>query len=59
MIIVSVPDRLVRDPATRRVVDATGLNVNELDPYWARLLTDGDVKQARKAKATKLEEQSQ
>lgn len=57
MIIVSVPDRLVRDPATNRVVDTAGIEVDELSPYWARLLIDGDVKEATKAKAAKIEEQ--
>lgn len=43
MMIVSVPDRLVRDPATRRVVDEAGIDVDETHPYWDRLLRDGDV----------------
>jgi hypothetical protein len=43
MIIVSVPGRLVRDPATRRVVDNNGLTIDPNDVYWARLLADGDV----------------
>lgn len=43
MRIVSVPDRLVRDPVTRRVVDAEGIDVDPTDPHWARLIADGDV----------------
>lgn len=43
MIIVSVPGRLVRDPATRRVVDDAGLTIDPTDPTWARLINDGDV----------------
>lgn len=43
MRVYSVPGRLVRDPATRRVVDADGVDVNPLDPHWVRLLADGDV----------------
>ncbi|WP_082467117.1 DUF2635 domain-containing protein [Sphingomonas sp. Leaf25] len=43
MRIVSVPDRLVRDPATRRVVDDAGITIDPTDLYWARLLADGDV----------------
>lgn len=43
MRIISVPDRLVRDPVTRRVVDAVGIDVDPTDPHWARLLRDGDV----------------
>lgn len=46
MRIVSVPGRLVRDPATRRPVDADGLVVDPTDLYWARLLADGDVEDA-------------
>ena len=46
MRIVSVPDRLVRDPATRRPVDDTGIDVDPTDVYWARLLADGDVAEA-------------
>lgn len=58
MIIVSVPERLVRDPATRRVVDDAGLTIDPTDVYWARLLADGDVKEATPAKAAKIQEQS-
>lgn len=43
MIIVSVPGRLVRDPATRRVVDDAGLTIDPNDPSWSRLINDGDV----------------
>jgi len=43
MRVFSVPGRLVRDPATRRVVDADGIDVNPLDTHWVRLLADGDV----------------
>lgn len=46
MDIVSVPGRLVRDPVTRRVVDATPITINPSEPYWARLLADGDVVEA-------------
>ncbi len=43
MQIMSVEGRLVRDHATRRVVDSDGLDVDPTHPYWARLLADGDV----------------
>ncbi len=43
MRIVSVPGRLVRDPATRRVVDDAGIDIDPNDLYWSRLLADGDV----------------
>ena len=43
MRIVSVLGRLVRDPATRRPVDETGIDVEPTDLHWARLLADGDV----------------
>ncbi|HEX7853872.1 MAG TPA: DUF2635 domain-containing protein [Sphingobium sp.] len=43
MMIYSVPGRLVRDPATRRLVTADGLEVDHTDPVWHRLLQDGDV----------------
>jgi len=46
MRIVSAPDRLVRDPATRRVVDTDPITINPTDVYWARLLADGDVVEA-------------
>jgi hypothetical protein len=46
MRIVSVPGRLVRDPVTRRPVDADGLTIDPTDVYWARLLTDDDVQEA-------------
>lgn len=43
MHIVSVPGRLVRDPATHRFVDEVGIEIDEHDLNWARLLADGDV----------------
>lgn len=43
MIIVSAPGRLVRDPATRRVVDAAGITIDPTDVYWSRLIADADV----------------
>lgn len=43
MFIVAVPDRLVRDYATRRPVDATPLRIDPTDPYWAVMLRDQDV----------------
>lgn len=46
MRIVSVPGRLVRDPATRRPVDETGIDVDPNDLHWARLLADEDVASA-------------
>lgn len=46
MRIVSVPGRLVRDPVTRRPVDADGLDIDPTDVYWTRLLADGDVEEA-------------
>lgn len=58
MIIVSVPERLVRDPATRRVVDDAGLSIDPTDVYWARLLADGDVAEAPEAQATIEESQA-
>ncbi len=49
MRIIAVPDRLVRDPATRRVVDAAGITIDPVDPHWSRLLADGDVAEAPEA----------
>lgn len=46
MRITAVPGRLVRDPATRRVVDAEGITIDPADPHWSRLLADGDVAEA-------------
>ena len=46
MRIVSVLGRLVRDPVTRRPVDADGIDVDPTDPHWARLLADRDVAEA-------------
>lgn len=46
MRIVSVPGRLVRDPATRRPVTESGIDVHPHDLHWARLLADGDVQLA-------------
>ncbi len=43
MRIVAVPGRLVRDPVTRRPLDADGLTVDPNDFYWARLIADGDA----------------
>lgn len=46
MLIVPAPDRLVRDPETRRQVGAEGLDIDPTNLYWARLLRDGDVVEA-------------
>lgn len=46
MRIIAVPGRLVRDPVTRRVVDAEGITIDPVDPHWSRLLADGDVAEA-------------
>ncbi len=54
MIIESVPGRLVRDPATRRVVDAA-ITIDPTDVYWARLIADGDVRAAPATKVPKQE----
>ncbi len=43
MRVVSVPGRRIVDPISRRVVDEAGLEVSEFDPFWARLIEDGDV----------------
>ena len=45
MLIISVPDRLVRDPATARPIDGTPTLIDPTNPYWARLLADGDVQE--------------
>ncbi|WP_174296535.1 DUF2635 domain-containing protein [Sphingomonas bacterium] len=46
MDIVAVPGRLVRDPATRRVVGEEPVTINPAEPYWARLIADRDVAEA-------------
>lgn len=43
MRVVSVPGRRIVDPITRRVVDEVGIEVNQHDPFWTRLINDGDV----------------
>lgn len=43
---------LVRDPVTTLPVTA-GTTVDETDPYWARLITDGDLVAATPAPATR------
>lgn len=47
MLVFAVPGRLVRDPATRRVVDDAGILIDPHDPHWTRLLADGDVAETR------------
>lgn len=42
MIVDPAPGALVRDPATTLAI-AAGTTIDESDPYWARLLVDGDV----------------
>jgi hypothetical protein len=42
MIVDPAPGALVRDPATTLAITA-GTTIDENDPYWARLLVDGDV----------------
>ncbi|MDQ2763015.1 MAG: DUF2635 domain-containing protein [Pseudomonadota bacterium] len=50
MLIISVAGRRVRDPATGRPIDDTPTPIDPTDPYWARLLADGDVQKAPEAK---------
>lgn len=47
MRVVSVPGRLVRDPATHRIVDEIGIDIDPTNPTWARYLADGDVAEAK------------
>lgn len=47
MLIVSVPGRLVRDPATSRPIDDTPTPIDATDPYWSRLIADRDVLEAK------------
>lgn len=42
MIVDPAEGALVRDPVTKSPVTA-GTSVDENDPYWARLITDGDL----------------
>ena len=42
MIVNPAADALVRDPTTGRAIEA-GAEINETEPYWARLLVDGDI----------------
>jgi hypothetical protein len=42
MIVKPALGALVRDPATRRAVEP-GAIVNETEPYWSRLIRDGDM----------------
>jgi hypothetical protein len=51
MDIVEVPGRLVRDPATRRVIGAEPVTIDPTQPHWVRLLADGDVVEAPSAPA--------
>lgn len=42
MIVDPAPGALVRDPATQTAL-APGADVDEHQPYWGRLLADGDL----------------
>lgn len=42
MIVKPASGALVRDPLTRLAVEA-GATVDPNDPYWARLIADGDL----------------
>jgi len=44
MRVVAVPGRLVRDPATLRVIDDAGIEVDPNNVIWARMIADGDVR---------------
>ena len=46
MFIMPAPDRLVRDPETRRPVGEEGLTIDPTNLYWARVIADGDVVEA-------------
>lgn len=40
----------VRDPRTKKILDADGVTIPKLDTYWFRRLQDGEVMEAPKAK---------
>lgn len=42
MLVNPASGALVRDPSTYRAIEA-GTDVDPLDPYWSRLIIDGDV----------------
>ncbi|WP_242183088.1 DUF2635 domain-containing protein [Sphingomonas sp. CARO-RG-8B-R24-01] len=42
MLVDPSPDALVRDPTSGRAIEA-GTEIDPNDPYWARLMTDGDL----------------
>ena len=42
MTVDPAPDALVRDPVTMTAV-TPGTTVDENDPYWGRLIADGDL----------------
>jgi Protein of unknown function (DUF2635) len=46
MKVVTAPGRAVRHPVSGALVPPEGMEVNELDLYWARRLRDGDVVEA-------------
>ena len=43
MIVKPAPGCRVRDPRSRQPIPETGIEVSELDTYWARRLRSGDV----------------
>jgi hypothetical protein len=43
MMVYPVPGRAVRDPVTKHVLSAAGLEVSPNDFFWVRRLRDGDV----------------
>lgn len=45
MHVAEAAGRLVRDTKGRRIAEK-GADVDELDPFWSRLLRDGDVVEA-------------
>ena len=41
----------VRDPLSKKILDANGIKIPKLDTFWFRRLQDGEVIEAPQAKA--------
>ncbi|MFP3274695.1 MAG: DUF2635 domain-containing protein [Paraburkholderia sp.] len=54
MMVYPVPGRRVRDPVTKQILAAEGLDVSPHDLFWARRLRDEDVSTTAPAAPTEV-----
>lgn len=59
MFVKPAPGLKIRDPRSRLHIPELGVEVSEVDTYWARRLADGDVVEAKPTSAPAIKATTQ